>query len=149
MSLRLAAASAALLVLFTAGAGATTTGCGSVDTIQVAIDCIGVATGGCDSECKAGLDAMKAQGTACEDNFKAEPGHEDYDLWVQACYNPNTDQCVESSKGQAFVDCLDVDVGQGYCPEKCRAAIAVTGLASDARCRELVKAYVDGDLGGD
>lgn len=36
---------------------------------------------------------------------------------------------------------------QGYCPDKCRAAIAATGLAGDPRCRELVKAYVD-DLDG-
>ena len=38
---------------------------------------------------------------------------------------------------------------QDFCPDKCKAAIAATGLAGDPRCRELVKSYVDGDLGGD
>lgn len=44
---------------------------------QVSIDCIGVASGGCDAGCKGGLEAIKAQGSTCEDNFRAEPGNGD------------------------------------------------------------------------
>lgn len=44
---------------------------------QVYSDCSGVANGGCNADCKAGLDAVKAQGSACEANFKAQPGRQD------------------------------------------------------------------------
>ena len=68
------------------------------------------------------------------------------DKIIQVCTSPTTDQCVAELKSLLFSECMDVDVKAGYCPEQCKAALAVSPINKDARCLEVVTSYVTQSL---
>lgn len=65
---------------------------------------------------------------------------------LQKCNSPTTDDCVEEVEHMVIADCLNADTSTGYCPQSCKAAIALSPLNKDARCREVVASYLN-DLG--